>query len=88
MAAMHYEGNFDAERGQLRTIDETITSELTSMEETIDGMAAYWKDEKSADFINGAKDLITQIKTKQGQAIADGNQILSQVENALKIYEN
>lgn len=88
MAAMHYDGNFNAERGQLKTIDETITKELSAMDQTIEGMNSYWKDEKSADFISSAKDLIAQIKTKQAQAIQDGNNILTQVESALKIYEN
>ncbi len=87
MAAMHYEGNFNAERGQLKTIDETITKELDSMNQTLQGMNAYWKDEKSAEFITAATDTIAEIKTKQAQAIADGNSILSQVEAALKIYE-
>ena len=50
-------------------------------------MNSYWKDEKSATFISGAKELIAQIKTKQAQAISSGNSILSQVDNALKIYE-
>lgn len=87
MAAMHYDGNFNAERGQLDAIDSTITQELSVMEQTIDGMNAYWRDEKSAEFIRSSKELITQIKTKQAQAIQDGNNILTQVENALKIYE-
>ncbi len=88
MAAMHYDGNFNAERGQLKAIDDAITKELTSMDKTIEGMSAYWKDEKSADFISSAKGFIAQIRTKQAQAISDGNSILSQVENALKIYES
>lgn len=88
MAAMHYDGNFNAERGQLKAIDESITKELTAMDQTLEGMNAYWKDEKSVDFIASAKDLIAQIKAKQAQAISNGNNILSQVENALKIYES
>lgn len=88
MAAMHYDGNFNAERGQLKAIDEAITKELTSMDHTLEGMNSYWKDEKSVEFISNSKDFITDIKTKQAKAIADGNNILTQVENALKIYEN
>ena len=88
MAAMHYEGNFNAERGQLKTIDEAITKELSAMDQTIEGMNAYWKDEKSAEFIRSAKDFIAQVREKQGQAIQEGNDILTKVENALKIYEN
>ena len=88
MAAMHYDGNFNAERGQLKEIDESITKELTAMDQTLEGMNAYWKDEKSASFIASAKEFITQVRTKQAQAISDGNSILSEVENALKIYES
>ena len=87
MAAMHYDGNFNAERQQLRDIDSQITAELNSMTQTLEGMNAYWKDEKSAEFISAATDSIKDIQTKQEQAIADGNNILTQVENALKIYE-
>ncbi len=87
MAAMHYEGNFNAERGQLKAIDESITKELTSMSETLQGMGAYWKDEKSEAFLTSATDSIAQIQAKKDKAIADGTNILSQVEAALKIYE-
>ena len=87
MAAMHYDGNFNAERNQLKAIDETITKELASMTTTLEGMNAYWKDEKSAEFITSATESIKEIQTKQAQAIADGNNILTQVEAALKIYE-
>ena len=87
MAAMHYDGNFNAERGQLSAIDSTITRELAAMDQTLDGMNAYWKDEKSTEFISSTKDFIAQVRTKQAQAIQDGNNILTQVENALKIYE-
>ena len=84
---MHYDGNFNAERNQLKAIDETITKELGSMVTTLEGMGAYWKDEKSEAFITSATESIKDIQTKQAQAIADGNNILTQVEAALKIYE-
>ena len=87
MAAMHYDGNFNAERGQLKAIDEAITKELNAMTSTLQGMGAYWKDEKSETFLTTATDSIVEIQTKQAKAIADGNNILSQVEAALKIYE-
>ena len=87
MAAMHYDGNFNAERAQLTAIDDTIKAELTSMTQTLEGMNAYWKDEKSAEFISAATESITDIQSKREQAIADGNNILTQVEAALKIYE-
>jgi hypothetical protein len=87
MAAMHYEGNFNAERSQLKTIDETITKELNAMKETLEGMSAYWKDEKSESFLASATGAIAEIQTKQSQAISDGNNLLTEVENALKIYQ-
>ena len=87
MAAMHYEGNFNAERSQLKTIDETITKELNAMKETLEGMSAYWKDEKSESFLTSATGAIAEIQTKQSQAISDGNNLLTEVENALKIYQ-
>ncbi len=88
MAAMHYVGNFNAERGQLNAINETITTELASIEKTIEGMNSYWKDEKSADFIASVKEWITEVKSEQAKAIEGGNEILSKVESALNVYTN
>ena len=87
-AAMHYEGNFNNERGQLNTIDETVTKELSEMEQTLEELGRFWKDEKSAPFINDARNFIKQVREKQGVAIQDGNDILTKVEEALHIYED
>ena len=84
---LHFEPGFASERSQLKAIDSTITNELASMERTLDGMNSYWKDDKSADFIASAKDYIAQVRVKQEEAIQSGNEILTSVENALKIYE-
>ena len=86
MAAMHYDGNFNAERASLNSKKDVISKELASMEETIEGMT-YWKDEKSEEFKASAKELIKKLKTENENANAEGNKILSQVEAALRIYE-
>lgn len=88
MAAMHYEGNFNAERNQLNTIDETVSRELAQMEQTLDDLNIFWKDEKSGPFIAESRNFIKQVRAKQGIAIQNGNEILTKVEEALHIYED
>ena len=86
MAAMHYEGNFNAERNQLSTIDETVSRELAQMEQTLEELSTFWKDEKSGPFITDTRNFIKLIRGKQGMAIQKGNDILNKVEEALHIY--
>lgn len=88
MEAMHYEGNFNAENNQLERINETISKELSKMEQTIGEMSSYWQDEKSAQFIADVNELIRRIKERQTQAINEGHELLSKVEESLKIYLN
>ncbi len=88
MAAMRYEGNFNAENRRLEDINEVISTELANMEHTVSEMSSYWQDEKSAQFIADVSELIRRIKEKQTQAIGDGHELLNKVEDSLKIYLN
>ncbi len=83
--AMHYEGNFNSERGQVEEIAKTVTEELGKMKETLGDLG--WSDEKSAQFIAEAEALIEEINAKKAEAVSGANEILSEVEKALNIYE-
>ena len=86
MATMHYDGNFNAEKGRLDAIDQTLTAELNAMRETVNGMT-YWKDEKSEEFKASTTEAIADLESKKESAIASGKNVLDQVEAALEIYK-
>ncbi len=84
---LHYVGNFSAEEGELTRIEDEVSAALTAMTTTLEGMPAYWKDEKSDAFIEASNQYISETKTKMAKAIAAGKQTLKDVEEALKIYQ-
>ena len=88
MVAMHYEGNMNTEKDQLAAITDNVGTSLDSINTTVSGMSAYWKDEKSEQFISDTTELIKEAKSLLDAAKADGDTIFSQVEAALSIYES
>ena len=86
MAGIHYDGNFDKEKKQLNNLDESLSAELTAIDQILDRMNGYWKDEKSAGFLSGVKEGVQELKTMKSEAIENGKGALNQIEADLRIY--
>ena len=85
--ALRYVGDFSAERTKLGDINKSVTDELASMTSTLEGMSAYWQDDKSEEFLSAAKEYIADIQKKMAKAFEAGNLTLTEIEKALEIYQ-
>ena len=84
--ALYFAGNFSAEEAQLDAIDEAVTTELNAMKKVLEGMPAYWQDEKSTEFITSATAFLAKAQTAKESAIAAGKQTLAGIVKTLQIY--
>lgn len=83
---MRYDPGCGPERAAFANIKSTISTNLGSIDAAIGNLEGNWQDEKSGEFIEGAKASVEKMYGFLEEAINTANSTFNQIDQNFSIY--